>query len=244
MLAPMTARRALIIVGAGAALAAALLPADEWAMRTIGPHGGLARHMGGDLVRELEFLQQFGAVTSMLIAGAVILLLDRARARRVLDLALALLLSGLACNALKIALGRPRPRVVFHEHAMEGFSSAKRFAMGTKFPLPRQGEDASWTHLWAHSWEVWRGISSDLWSMPSSHSAAAACAAACLVRLYPRLFPLLLCLMVVVAVCRVLFGAHFPSDCALGMAIGWVIGAATMERGAVSRVASRKSDAL
>jgi undecaprenyl-diphosphatase len=241
---PMTTRRGAIILGAGVLGALALMPLDVWVMTTIGPFGGITQHLGGDVRRELEFAQQFGAFTSIVIIALVILLQDRPRFPRVLDLVAGVLANALVCNLLKMAFGRPRPRVVFPDASgrvpMEGFDSPHNFAFFWRaFPLPRDArpdvDGLQLTYLWARSWELTKNISSDLWSMPSSHAAAAACTAAALARLYPRLSPLLIGLMVVVACARVVFGAHYPSDVALGAAVGFVVGALAMEGRWISR---------
>jgi len=227
----MTARRAALILGAGALATLALLPIDRAAMTMLGPFGGLAQNLGGDVRRELEFLQQFGAITSMAIVGVVIWVLDPARRAHVVDLFAAIALNAVLCNALKIFFGRPRPRVVLGGNVHEGYESATRLAFSwNEYPLPRDGG-----YLWARSFEVWRGISSDLWSLPSSHAAAAACAAAALSRLYPRLAPLVVVLAAITVCARVILGAHYPSDVVAGACIGWVIGAVMMERRWMSR---------
>ncbi len=235
---PLSGRRALIILGTCLLATLALLPLDRWVLTTLGPYGGLTKNLGGDLRRELEFVQQFGAFTSMLIAALMMYLQDRSRAVRVLDLLAGILANVLVCNLLKMAFGRPRPRIIFGELTsrppMDGYDHTWYHAFfWSAYPLPRDADPQTagvqLTYLWAHSWEVGKGISSDLWSMPSSHAAAAACAAAALMRLYPRLSPLLIGLIVVVACARILFGAHYPSDVALGAAVGFVIGALAMD---------------
>ncbi|MFN9971233.1 MAG: hypothetical protein ACK58T_15205, partial [Phycisphaerae bacterium] len=71
------------------------------------------RRVGGDVKRELEFLQQFGAISSIVLISLVILLLDPADARlkwrRIADIAVAAAMSGLIGNLLKMFFGRPRP---------------------------------------------------------------------------------------------------------------------------------------
>jgi membrane-associated phospholipid phosphatase len=227
----MTARRACMTLGAALLASVAAMPADGWMMVHVGPfQGGLASKLGGDLVREMEFVQQFGAVTSMVITGVVILLLDPRKKRGVLHVAIALAINGVVGHALKVLFGRPRPRVLFDRVPQEGFESPLHFPFAwSKYPLPRESESGT-TYALVHSWEWWKGISSDLASYPSSHAMASACAAACLAHLYPRLSPLVLTLAVIVAMCRVAFGAHYPSDVIFGSAAGYVIGAMVMQR--------------
>lgn len=248
--APMTGKRAAWILGAGVVATLALMPLDSWAMTTIGPFGGLTERLGGDVRRELEFAQQFGAFTSIVIVALVVLLQDRPKFPRVLDLVAGVLANALICNLLKMGFGRPRPRIVFGEASgrvpMEGFDSPQAFAFFWRaFPLPRDAQPdvagVQLTYLWARSWELTKDISSDLWSLPSSHAAAAACTAAALMRLYPRLSPLLIGLMVIVACARVVFGAHYPSDVALGAALGFVIGSVAMDGQWVSRFIKPKA---
>lgn len=234
--APMTARRACMFLGTALLASVAAMPADAWIMTNIGPYqGGLASKLGGDLVREMEFVQQFGAVTSMVIAGVVILLLDPAKRRGVFQLAIALAINGVVGHVLKVFFGRPRPRVLFDNTPQEGFESPMHFAFAwSKYPLPRT-VDGNASYLMAHSWEWWNGIGSNLASFPSGHAMASACAATCLAHLYPRLSPLVFTLAVVVAVCRVAFGAHYPSDVIFGSVTGYVIGALVMQRAAAAK---------
>lgn len=239
----MTTHRAAIVLGAGAVCTLLLLPLDDWLMRGLGPfHGGLGSMLRGDVMREVEFVQQFGAFSCTVIAAVAVLLLDRAARPRLLDWAFGLLLNGACYNALKFGLGRPRPRVVFAESALPGYDSTLRWAFfWRQYPLPRPREGAA--HLWAHSWDVFKGISSDLWSMPSSHTAAAFLLAAVLTRLYPALRPLVLALACIVGCARVLVGAHFPSDVVAGAALGWVVGALAMDHRWGSRLLRRAGQA-
>jgi membrane-associated phospholipid phosphatase len=148
-------------------------------------------------------------------------LLDLKRRHRLLDGALAVAITAALYQPLKILIGRPRPR--FHDplHFCGPF---------TAYPLPRPDPlNPEQTVLVArHSWEVWGHISSDLWSMPSSHTAAAMAMSVILSRLYPRVVPLVMVLAVVVGVCRVLFGSHYPSDVVLGAGIGYVAASLAM----------------
>jgi membrane-associated phospholipid phosphatase len=236
----LTARRAVLTLGVAFVVAALLVPFDRELTKLLGPFrldgfAGLGSFVGGDIKRELEFVQQFGAVTSVVISCVLVLLLDRARAARMIDIALACIATGLSQNVIKMLVGRPRPRVVFSEHALAGYDDPTRFAFAwQQYPLPRPGTESG--VLWAHSWELWKGISSDLWAMPSSHTAGAFCLAACLVRLYPRIGKLVWVLAGIVAFARVLLGAHFVSDVVVGGATGFVVGALVMQMGVGARV--------
>jgi membrane-associated phospholipid phosphatase len=74
-----------------------------------------------------------------------------------------------------------------------------------------------------HAWEFWARDVSELWSMPSSHTALAVVAAVCLWKLYPRLWPVVFGLAGLVGLCRVLFRAHYPSDVLIGAGIALAV---------------------
>ncbi len=212
----MTPRRAAIIALAVVAGVFALLPLDGWVLQlTSRFQPGQDLQMGGDLKRELEFVQQWGDIVCLLIVGATVYLLDPARRRRLLDGMAAVAVSAVCYQLLKVVIGRPRPKFNDPWHCCGPFRS---------YPLVRGGET-----VLRHSWEVWGGISSDLWSMPSSHTAAATALSVVLARLYPRLTPLLVVLAVMVGACRVLLAAHYPSDVWAGWGLGLVAAGLAMD---------------
>ncbi len=59
--------------------------------------------------------------------------------------------------------------------------------------------------------------------MPSSHTAYAVVMTVFLSSLYPRLRPLTISLAALVGVCRVVLGAHYPSDVVAGAVLGYVV---------------------
>lgn len=184
---------ALILAGAAA------IPADLFLS-----HQGIAfgDNLGGDPKRELEFLQQYGGFSSLVIVALVIVLLDPRRRIHIANGALAMVLTSLSCHAAKILIGRPRPK---HEDPY-GFVSVVAAYPTDEGPV--------------RSWEVSRRVASELWSMPSSHAAAAAALSVFLVSLYPRLTPLCVALCLCVGLARWITGAHYVSDVLIGTALG------------------------
>lgn len=163
--------------------------------------------LGGDVVRELGALQQYGqgAVTA-LVAWAVWLLQPALR-RRLLDWVLAIVIASVVGYPLKMLIGRPRPKFGDPEHFVGPFGA-----------YPVSGEVGV-----RHAWEAGSGISSDLWSMPSSHTLFAVVMSAMLWVWYPRLRPIAVVMAVLVGVARVLFGAHYLSDVVFGAGLGLLI---------------------
>lgn len=170
--------------------------------------------VGGDVKRELELLQQFGDLATTVLAMVVVLLLDPGskleKSRRLFDWALAFgLVTGVA-HLLKVFIGRPRP--VFNDPA---------YAAGPIGRYPLQLKDGSVGLI--RSWDYSSGVTSDLWSMPSSHAAAAACMGTVLALFYPKLRWLCVGLVALTCLARVLLRAHYPSDVLVGCGVGWWI---------------------
>lgn len=196
-------RRRLLIAAILLALAALALPWD-WPI-----HQQAARwatHLGGDVRRTLETLEQYGDFGTVVLTGVIIALLDPARRRRLWNLAAASLLTGLACLGLKIVFGRPRP-LLGNPWGFVG--PVGRYTL-------RDGQGL-------HSWELSARSVADLWSMPSSHTAAAVALSLFLVFHYPRLRPLAIAMVLVVCAGRLLTGAHYLSDLFAGATVGYLV---------------------
>lgn len=222
-------RRAAAVLGASIILTIALLPLDgvvgEFCRRFY-PNGDLA--LRGDLKRVVSFLEYFGDAMSSMVFLACVLLQDLGQRRRLLDWLAGVVVSSGSVYVLKIALARPRPRILYGL-PKEGFESPMGFrGPFLSYPIPKVGLDGSVVYSERYSWQFWHDVSG-LWSSPSGHSAAAMVLAVVMSSLYPRLKPLAFSLASCVAVARVLMGAHFPSDVVLGAGVGYA--AATMAMG-------------
>lgn len=184
---------------AGVVITLLLLPIDPAVSRWAS-----AVELRGDARREAEALQQFGQGAVSLAIAAAIWLLDPGRRRRLLDWAAAAIVTLAATVLLKSILGRPRPNL--------DDPYTFTFLFGS-YPVPEGGGFAM-----RSGWDAGYALA----SMPSRHAAFAALAGLFLAALYPRLKPLASLLIAVVALARVLTGAHYPADVALGLTIGIV----------------------
>lgn len=207
-LAPLDATRTLALpVTAAVVLGAAVLLLDNPIRDAI---RGLP--IGGDVKREFESLQQFGGLTSIAVVALVIALLQPARLRRVLDWLAAVALGSLLFNAMKVATGRLRPRITT-EDAWIG-------------PLGKF--DAG--HAIVHPYEFWKPDVFASLSMPSTHTTHAAIAGVFLAHMYPPLRFLVWPWVAIVALARVYFGSHWPSDVVVGACLGFALGSVVVNR--------------
>ncbi|MBX3388644.1 MAG: phosphatase PAP2 family protein [Phycisphaeraceae bacterium] len=185
---------------------------------------------GGDLRRELEFLQQFGAISSIVILMIAFVILDSRprewKRARIFDWIVAACATGITGHLLKIFIGRPRPLFDDPMHIL-----------GPVGKYPVELKDGSLALI--HAWDYSSGVASDLWSMPSSHALAAASLAVALTILYPRLRWLCVGLVIVVCIARVVLGAHYPSDVFVGAGIGWWVASVAMRSRWGSRLVAR-----
>lgn len=211
--------RAAMLLVVGTVGVAALLPLDPHAaafaakFQANGPW-----KLGGDLKRELEFVQQFGAFTCCVIVWGVIILLDQARRWRLACFLAGTLANVVAANTLKMTLGRPRP-LLQAPYELTLPWQTHQFA-GPDGPIAR------------HAWDT-----SQLWSFPSSHTSAAFLLAVFLSRMYPRLTPLMILLAATVGLARIILFAHYPSDVIGGATIGALIGLAAYDHAWAARLA-------
>lgn len=164
------------------------------------------RRPSGDVRRELEALQQFGQLAVSLVIAATIVVLDRRRARRLLDWAAGALIAMVAVTVLKGMTGRPRPALhdPWHLTGPAGL-----------YPTP-EGSGYRMESPWLSSY--------DLASLPSRHACFAVLAAVFLTGMYPRLRPVAAGLALVVMSARVVLGAHYMSDVLAGAALGALVG--------------------
>jgi membrane-associated phospholipid phosphatase len=213
----------------GLMLVALLLPFDHAISQALS-----WRSTGGDLRRTLETLQQYGDVGTLTLVSAIIYLLDPARRRRLLDLYLAAGATALACLALKILIGRPRPDL---DKAWSSLEKPWTF-LGPTGMFPLRGPDGV-IHF-THTWDLGHHGVSDLWSMPSSHTAAATALSLFLIHIYPRLRPFAIVMVLIVAFGRVATGAHYPSDLLAGALVGYLVARPIVRSAWLSQMISRK----
>lgn len=166
----------------------------------------------GDARRVIAWLGEYGQGGMAILLLSLVWILDRPRARRLLDYLLAVLLAALASLPFKMLVGRPRPR----PHMLETYDHLDFLGPFGSHPFgPEIGV--------RHSWEFWTEISANLWSMPSSHTVYAVVMTVWIAALYPQLRTLAWTLAGIVGLARVVFGAHYPTDVVIGAALGYLI---------------------
>jgi membrane-associated phospholipid phosphatase len=159
---------------------------------------------GGDIGRELMFLEQFGQFTCSVVVILTVAFLDPQGRRRALSLALACILTLILTHLLKDLCGRTRP-----------FNSAVPNASDGRW---------EWRGWW---WGFHKG--SSFGSFPSAHTTAAFALASSLAWFYPRGRALFMTLALITAAQRVLHCAHYLSDVIAGLGIGVFIARFTLQ---------------
>lgn len=201
-------RTRLILIISIFAAAAAVMPFDGHISRAF-----IGVKLGGDIKRELEAIQQFGGISSLVLFGLIVLLVDRANFRRIADLAAVMVCVSVSVSVIKMLVGRPRPK----------YDDPFSFCLPWKTYAVDGPSDSLAEKVQIHAWQIGAARHHELWSMPSSHTAAAVAFAVFLVRAYPRLRPLAVALAIVVGICRVVLRAHYPSDVLVAAGVGWAM---------------------
>ena len=162
-----------------------------------------AVNLPGDVDQELRFVQQFGQVGSIILLVALVWCLQPPPIRRsLLDFGLAVALTSGIALICKMLTGRARPA----------------------FGSPDDFLGPWWNHENLES--TW----SQNGSLPSSHVAASAVMATWIWIVFPRIRWVGAVLLVLVAVARIRFGSHWPSDILLGAALGITIASLCINR--------------
>ncbi len=163
----------------------------------------------GDVRRELEAVQQFGQGTFSVLIGLIIFLLDPARRRWLMAWAVSALVLGIVVTGMKMLIGRVRPRLV------DPYDPLLFLGPLGKYPWTNK----SGTIELLSPLQIGKSGVSDLWSMPSSHTAFAVLCAAILARMYPKIAPVVWGLAITVGLCRLIFDAHYLTDVLAGACV-------------------------
>ncbi len=175
----------------------------------------LQESAGGDPRRELQAWGQYGQGGWVIFVGIVFLLMFPKRRRRIDDLLASIFWTWLIAFGLKVLLGRPRP--VFDE--------PWNFLGPFGTHISARGTGTS------HVSAIFQSGSSELWSMPSNHTAFATMLSVFVAAMEPKLRILACVLACTVGFSRVAFGAHYPSDVFVGAAIGYGCASFVISRG-------------
>ena len=184
----------------GAVLVAALWPFDGVLFDAI---SGLRWRLEGDLRREMEALQQFGQGGSILLAMAIIVCLDPAGRRRLLDWGVGIALCAAAVYPLKMLVGRPRPGLGNEEGRMY----APEAVLGP-FGVHPFAEPVGFRH----AWEFWAKIEAGCGACPRRHGLRRGDSRVPGVGLPAPARPVVWTLACLVGASRVLFAA-LPDGC-------------------------------
>ncbi|HLA83547.1 MAG TPA: phosphatase PAP2 family protein [Thermoguttaceae bacterium] len=172
-------------------------------------------HLPSDVQAPIDWAEVFGHGTGVAILLLTVWVLDPARRRSILRVALLVLLAGTTVNLIKSTIARARPRVFDFEHNIWQ-------SFGDYLSLGAGGSDCQ--------------------SFPSGHVAVAVGLALGLGWLYPRGRFLFLIFAAMVAAQRVTHCSHFCSDAFFGAAIGCASAVLLLDVGPLARWFDRKED--
>ncbi|NIA06525.1 MAG: phosphatase PAP2 family protein [Actinobacteria bacterium] len=169
--------------------------------------------LGGDGVRMLQSLKEFGQPMAILVAFLLIFAMDKARRKMLPRLLLCVLLPSVLVWPLKLTVHRLRPYHAEDYSTTLGlgfFSGAEPAKAELSAPLAGKEKIAAQE----------QPSDSDIQSFPSAHTATAFGFAVGLSRLYPAGQLVFYGLAVGCGLHRVLFGAHWFSDVVAAVFIG------------------------
>lgn len=200
--------RWLLVLLAGLLATAALLPFDGVITNYLHTLGGPDMD-----ARLLRFTERWGNPLVTLVVAGMIFLFDRPKRLRLLDLAAAVGLTALLSLAVKMLVGRPRPK----------FEQPWTFLWPWgRFDLPPYPADDS-APLSIYAWDLFAESHGQLWSMPSSHTSAAMVLSTFIARCYPRTGWLMVALVAMVGLTRAVQDAHYPTDLVVGGLLGYLV---------------------
>ncbi len=172
----------------------------------------------GDLRKLIEFAEVFAHGIGVGFIVLTVLVLDRARRRRLPRLLACAYGSGLMANVVKLTVARARPRNSEFQSVWDSF--------------------VGWCP-WLTSAGVHEPFDSSFQSLPSAHTATAVGFAIGLSVLYPQGRWLFACFAVLAAMQRVVSNAHFVSDTFAGAAVGCLFAAFCLDRRGLGRLFDR-----
>jgi len=190
--------RGLLVLFAGVAVTAAVLPFDvalmQWRSR-------LLQNLPVESAHQVVVgFRNFGQILSVAMAVWIVAVVDRRRSRIVAALVLAQLISMGAYNGIKSVCARTRPYTAI----------AQADSIGAVDVME------TWGGL------NWRNTQRAQQSFPSGHTAAAFALAGVLAVYYPSLRGLWWLMATGCAVSRYIDVVHWPSDCIAGATLGYL----------------------
>jgi membrane-associated phospholipid phosphatase len=170
-------------------------------------------HLHPFVIDVWERVETFGNGTGIFVVLLAVWTLDHGRRRCLPRLIVAAFGTGLAANVVKLLIGRVRPNAWVDQFG----GLTNQFCEWFPLAMNRGSEQ----------------------SFPSAHTTSAVGLALGLAALYPRGRRLFLTMAFLVALQRVLFCAHYVSDCLVGAGLAWLIVSALFRVPAIDRLFSK-----